>query len=485
MFRAIASAVVAVIVAAACDSSTMEPTTSPATRSLQPCVDASQPERDDQGDDRSIQPGGPDATPSPSIADRYLYCLQISLDRSAGREQLVQVVVLSNQSSDPLLDRIPLVYHPGGPGLSAVKVMLEDPPPVDLDSYALLTWDGTTSSNGPGACGPKSISYFTERTRDDFERGATETAEECLGGFGGPADIGAWAATEELEAIRQALGIDRFDFLTFSYGTAIAEAYLRVHPEHVRRAVLDAPVGLDVPWLVRLRTVGVALRDASDRLARSCQTDGCTALLDDVPAHLSYEKLRDAVGQRNAAVGSGTLTLTPIMFDQAAMLALRNEANWDGWADAVEEALGGDGSTLWRVAERMYLDLDRNVFYQSFCADIDRPTEPAPYVVGDDPLQFAYGSELAPCSGFPHGVRRPAGPAPDEPPDVLVVASRHDVLAPADLAKNAPFLQSIAALCETNVSGHTSFSDPTVQELIVEFLASGDARGVANRCAST
>lgn len=478
--RALALAVLAIVAAAACGSSVTDPTTSPHLRALQACDDASEPRPSNDGQGGPAAPGDGGAVGAPSAAHRY--CLQITIPRSAAREQIVQVVVLSNQSADPLRDRTVLVYHPGGPGLSAVKAMLEDPPPVDLDTYALLTWDGTTSGNAPGACGPESISYFTERTPNDFAMGAVQAGEECLGGFGGADDLGAWAAAEEVESIREALGLERFDFLTHSYGTAIAEAYLVVHPDRVRRAVLDAPVGLDVPWAVRLQTVGKALEEGSDQLARACDTVACDAALGDAPAGLSYETLRDAVIRRNPAVGSGKLKLTPIMFDQAASLALRSQANWSGFGDAVDEALGGDGSSLFRVAERMYLDVDRSVFYQSLCADIDRPPEPALYVFGDDPLQFAFGSELAPCSRFPRGVPRKATSAPGEPPDVLVVASRNDVLAPASMAKSARFLQSIAPLCETTVAGHTSFGDPAIRKLIFDFLTSGDATAVATRC---
>lgn len=465
------------LVGAACGSSTPE-RTGPAPRILQPCREV-QSGGNGQGDDFSTR--SPAADAATSAAATTAYCMQLVLQQSNKREQIVQVAVLSNQQGDPLGDRIPLVYHPGGPGLSAVQAMLADPPAVDLNAYALLTWDGTTSGNGPGACGPDSISFFTERTPEDFADGAAKAATECLGSFGGPADIGAWAAAGELEAIREALGVDRFDFLTFSYGTAIAEAYLHVYPEYVRRAVLDAPLGLDVPWGVRLQTVRRVLGEAADQLARSCPSEPCTQVLRNVSPDLSYESLREAVVRRKPSVGSGKLTLTPVMFDQAAELALRSEANWMGFGRAVDEALAGDGGAIWRVAERMYLDLDRSVFYQSLCADIDRPTEPSAYVVGDDPLAFAYGSELAPCSGFPRGIARPATTAA-RPPEVLVVASRNDVLAPAALANQAPFLQSVGVFCVTDVVGHTSFADPTIHELIVEFLAAGDADGVADRC---
>lgn len=134
-------------------------------------------------------------------------------------------------------------------------------------------------------------------------------------------------------------------------------------------------------------------------------------------------------------VGSGNVTLTPVMLDQTTTLALHSEDYWRGYATAVDEAPAGDGTSLWRIAERLYLDLDRQVFYRSMCADIDRPSVPEQFVLGHDPLLFSYTSELAPCSGFPRGIPRATAPAPSEKPDVLVVASEQDVRAPSALVR--------------------------------------------------
>lgn len=56
-------------------------------------------------------------------------------------------------------------------------------------------------------------------------------------------------AMQDLDAVRQALGVDRINLVGGSYGTRAALEYMRQHPERVRRAVLDgvAPPDMTLP----------------------------------------------------------------------------------------------------------------------------------------------------------------------------------------------------------------------------------------------
>lgn len=49
-------------------------------------------------------------------------------------------------------------------------------------------------------------------------------------------------AVADLEAVRQALGAPPLDLIGVSYGTRMAQQYLRAHPDSVRSVVLDSPV---------------------------------------------------------------------------------------------------------------------------------------------------------------------------------------------------------------------------------------------------
>ena len=52
-------------------------------------------------------------------------------------------------------------------------------------------------------------------------------------------------SVEDLEAIRAGLGVDKLTLFGISYGTELALAYARAHPDHVERLILDSVVDPD------------------------------------------------------------------------------------------------------------------------------------------------------------------------------------------------------------------------------------------------
>lgn len=457
------------ILVMSCSSAQLTPSPAPRLGVLEPCDSAI---RLDQPSDQS-----------PGPKDRA-YCSVLSFIRPSGWLADLALILISNSAPDPLDDRTALVYLAGQPGASTYQTVLRGAwPQVDFGRFSLLTWSGATSGDGTGPCGPDDEAFLSERDFDDFAVQATELGASCSeAGFGGPADIGAWAAAEELETIRRTLGIDRFDMFTQSYGTAIAEAYLYSHREHVRRAVLDGPVALQAPWRSRLAAVQPVLLDGANRLALSCSAAACTAVLGDIPGDRSYVALREAILAEERPVGDSGLSLTAVMVDQATQVALGSRDSAAAWVDAIDHALAGEGGPLWRLGEMLTSEVDLQVFYRSLCADIHRPDDARDYAVADDPLLFAYSSALAPCASFPHGVVRPAGLAGDPNADVLILASRRDPVAPASLVASDDFLKSLGSLCETDVIGHTSAADPVISLLVDEFLEDGGANSIAGRC---
>ena len=75
-----------------------------------------------------------------------------------------------------------------------------------------------------------------------------DDATGCASSIGTARDYYATADhVEDLEAVRQAVGVDRVAIYGVSYGTKLALAYASAHPEHVERLLLDSVVPLDRP----------------------------------------------------------------------------------------------------------------------------------------------------------------------------------------------------------------------------------------------
>jgi pimeloyl-ACP methyl ester carboxylesterase len=81
-------------------------------------------------------------------------------------------------------------------------------------------------------------------------------------------------ATQDTDAVRQALGLARINLVGASYGTRAALDYLRQHPQAVRRVVLD---GVAPPDMALPRSGAVDGQAALDALLAWCDADpGCS-----------------------------------------------------------------------------------------------------------------------------------------------------------------------------------------------------------------
>ncbi len=135
-----------------------------------------------------------------------------------------------------------IVYLAGGPGQSAVDTwpqMAASLGPASKRRHVLLLDQrGTGASN--------SLKCKQEKDEDalpfDLERTKAST-RQCLEEISTHADARFYTTTdavEDLEALRQALGAPKFDLVGVSYGTRLAQQYLKRHPEGVRSIVLDS-----------------------------------------------------------------------------------------------------------------------------------------------------------------------------------------------------------------------------------------------------
>jgi pimeloyl-ACP methyl ester carboxylesterase len=436
------------------------------------------------GSEATAEPSGDAAPPQDALPALGLFpfCGQLSIAGANGARR-IQVGLVANRQADPTIGRDILVFHPGGPGVSPVDALFRDPPDVDYEAYVVVAWDGATASTSPGSCGPLSSTFATERNPFD-PSGADEVGRECRTNFGAESEPGAYVAAEELEALRAGLGVETVDLLTHSYGTAVAEVYLRTHSSKVRRAVLDGPISLEASWNDRVTSVDSTMdlveREMFGRCGKGSCSEALQAILD---SGTGYEGVRTAIMVTPPSVGSGSLELSGTMLDQATLLAMRSERNWEGYLRAVDAALQGDGTAIWSIAEQNFFSIDRSIYYSTICSDIVHPTNLEGYRVdAGDSLLATYVSELAPCVAIPQ--RSPA-PVPDGLgagiPAVLVVASRNDVLTPLSLLSRSARLRSLPT-CITLVRGHTSFGDAKVGAIVRTFLTDGDSAATVDRC---
>lgn len=98
---------------------------------------------------------------------------------------------------------------------------------------------------------------------------STEGARRCLASL--PADprfFTTSVAVEDLEAVRRALGYPQFNVYGISYGTRVAQHYLRRFPEATRTVVLD---GVVPPQVALGPTIAIEAQRALDAIFARCE----------------------------------------------------------------------------------------------------------------------------------------------------------------------------------------------------------------------
>ena len=176
----------------------------------------------------------------------------------------------------------PVVYLAGGPGGSAVHSVSGDRFPLfrrlqGLGDVIAFSQRGTAFAQPRPVC-PGTWSYPLDRPLEEqqLRRAIAPWLARCAAHWRDSLDVAAFNTVEsadDLEDLRVALGVEKLNLLGISYGTHLALAYIRRHPDRVHRAVLAGVEGPDHTWKLPASTervmeqVDAAIR--ADRRARA------------------------------------------------------------------------------------------------------------------------------------------------------------------------------------------------------------------------
>ncbi|GAC1303838.1 MAG: alpha/beta fold hydrolase [Steroidobacteraceae bacterium] len=147
----------------------------------------------------------------------------------------------------------PLFVLAGGPGQSAIDLYTSA-----ANAFVFVSRNHDIvliDQRGTGGSGPLACDYPEdwEIAGDDLPQ-LRETTRRCLAKFGERVRFYTTAvAVDDLDQVRRALGYSTIDLYGSSYGTRVAEMYLRRHPETTNAVILDGvidpmePIGPETP----------------------------------------------------------------------------------------------------------------------------------------------------------------------------------------------------------------------------------------------
>lgn len=250
--------------------------------------------------------------------------LKVPENRSnpGGRQISLAVARLKSSSSSPAPE--PLLMLTGGPGgsgmLSAVSEYKNAALNRDRD-VIFIDQRGTLNSTPFLDC--REIDTFNEiavgllTAGDDSQNSDLKSVEDCRKRWADAGvDLAMYDTTEnaaDLAALRQALKIDAWHVYGVSYGTDLAQQYLRNYPDGIRTAVLDSIVP---PNMSLVKSFWASAADGYEALDTACQTQpACQRMIPDLRGTLSkiVNNLDDTPKLVNAKRADGRNV--PVMMD--------------------------------------------------------------------------------------------------------------------------------------------------------------------------
>jgi pimeloyl-ACP methyl ester carboxylesterase len=391
----------------------------------------------------------------------------------------------------------PLFVLAGGPGMAATTFYTSVAPVFarihrDRD-IVLVDQRGTGRSNG----------LYCKMDDDALWR-ATDVVWEaqtraCLATLSRHADVAFYTtslAVSDLDRVRAALGYSVVNLYGVSYGTRVAQHYLRRYPSHTRAVALDGvvPPGAAVGALLALH----AERALAQILERCAADAACHARFGDPAA--DYRALRTALAIHPVDVTvadptsaepqklsfdalhlAAVLRLGSYTAEQAALLPLSlSAAHRDGnFAPLAAQFLLIDRSYENALAYGMHNSVvctEDVPFYRVSAAE--RAQLAATYL-GTAQLDGL----IAVCAVWPRGPMDPDFHAPlTATTPVLLLSGGNDPVTPAADALQAARGLTHALSVTIPGAGHGQLAAPCVDRVLARFFEAGSVRGLDVSC---
>ncbi|WP_164928419.1 alpha/beta fold hydrolase [Gloeobacter violaceus] len=408
-------------------------------------------------------------------------------DRAArsGRQIALHLAVLP--ATGRQVDSDPLFMLAGGPGQAATEAFVPLIKAFERVNrrrdIVLIDQRGTGRSN-PLDCPIDPNTATPER--------ALASAADCAKSLQANLKLYTTAiAADDLDAVRSALGYGRINLYGGSYGTRLALAYLRRHPERVRTAVLD---GVNPPDTSLGETVAADAQRVLEIAFARCRADNACnkafpslgskfkallARLDrepltvtvadptsGLPRSVKLDRTVLALTIQSLSYAPETVSLLPLLIHTA-----HQSGDWRPLAAQLQLTVGNIGD---QVSLGMRLSV--------LCA------EDIPFISSKEAGRTYLGNAWVQalretCSVWPRG----AIPADFKRPvtsnvPVLLLSGEADPITPPRNAERARRTLPNALALVVPGAGHITAFRGCTPRIVADFLAAGRARGLDTAC---
>jgi pimeloyl-ACP methyl ester carboxylesterase len=391
----------------------------------------------------------------------------------------------------------PLFILAGGPGQSAIDLYVSFAGAFARTNrnHDIVLLD----QRGTGRSSPIRCNYPDDwRQADDVTATIRRVTRECLAKYGDRVrQYTTTAALADLEDVRRALGLGAIDLYAVSYGTRLAELYMRRHPAALHAVILDGVtypaqvVGLDTP-LDGDRALGLIVE-------RCAQTPECAAAYPQLQTELAALLREYGPGRRSITLAdpqtglpqavefnrlllAAALRLLSYSASQAALLpTLIHQAALGNLAPLAAQSI----LTAGQIGDQLASGMQNSVICSEDAPRFDLSaavrTRLARTYQGTDQLD-AYAVI---CAAWPKGPvdSELRAPLASDIPTLLLSGEDDPVTPPADAELAQAGLTRSRHLVLPG-EGHGQLATACVPRLIAAFLDGADARGLDAGCLS-
>jgi pimeloyl-ACP methyl ester carboxylesterase len=432
--------------------------------------------------------------------------LKVPVDYKNPGGQTIELALLKDPAADPAQRVGSLIVNPGGPGAPgtsyaenssfAFRQVLRDDfdivgfdprgtgdsDPVDCVSDADLD---TLTAADPDPDTPEEGTEL-QQSYEAFYQGCMQSSDSLI------AHVTTVEAARDMDVLRAALGEAQMLYFGASYGTKLGATYADLFPDKVGRMVLDGAVDLSIDSRqLSLEQAGgfeVALRS----YVQNCVDDGDCFLGDSVDAGLAtIQDLIASIDEKPMPTQDDDRPLAVGNAFYGLVAPLYNRDYWSVLDQALDMAMGGDGTLLLRLSDLYesrnddgtYSDNSAEAILAINCLDdpysvtADQVPAQIPAFEKESPTfgdVFAWG--LVSCQGIQAKATEKddkidaAGAAP-----IVVVGTTRDPATPYQWAVHlADQLQS-GVLVSRDGDGHTGYNagNDCVNEAVEGYLVEG------------
>jgi len=226
--------------------------------------------------------------------------LTVPENRKKPASNSIKLPVYIFKSRNPQPQPDPIIYTVGGPGSSTMRSAkyMKYYQYLDDRDFILVEQRGTQYAQPHLACPEwaaaislSQLPNFNQNQSDSLFEQAAKNCKERLVAKG--IDLNGYNTNEiaaDIEDLRKALKIEKYNLLTISYSTKIAQVLMRDYPEAIRSVVMDSPLPLEVNY--DEESTGNLL-EAVEKLLSACTSDqACHTAFPDLKARF-FQYLRD------------------------------------------------------------------------------------------------------------------------------------------------------------------------------------------------